>query len=41
MPGSAAQTTLGDQATPAQIATLNAQYGYDRPLLIRYVGWLT
>ncbi len=41
MPGSAAQTILGDQATPAQIAALNAQYGYDRPLLIRYAGWLT
>src|SRR5579864_5444589 len=41
MPGSAAQTILGDQATPAQIAALNAQYGYDRPLLIRYAGWLS
>lgn len=40
MPGSAAQTILGDSATPQQIATLNAQYGYDQPLLVRYVGWL-
>jgi peptide/nickel transport system permease protein len=41
MPGSAAQAILGDQATPEQIAALNAQYGYDRPIVIRYIGWLT
>jgi peptide/nickel transport system permease protein len=40
MPGSAAQTILGDQATPEQIAALDAQYGYDRPILVRYAGWL-
>jgi peptide/nickel transport system permease protein len=41
MPGSAAQGILGDSATPQQIAALNAQYGYDQPVLLRYVGWLT
>jgi peptide/nickel transport system permease protein len=41
MPGSAAQAILGDQATPEQIAVLNAQYGYDQPILVRYVGWLS
>ena len=40
MPGSAAQMILGDQATPEQIASLNAQYGYDRPVVVRYIGWL-
>ncbi len=40
MPGSAAQTILGDSATPEQIALLNAQYGYDRPAWERYLGWL-
>jgi peptide/nickel transport system permease protein len=40
MPGSAAQTILGDQATPQQIAMLNAAYGYDQPAVERYAGWL-
>jgi peptide/nickel transport system permease protein len=40
MPGSAATAILGDSATPEQIAALNAQYGYDRPLYERYVDWL-
>jgi peptide/nickel transport system permease protein len=40
MPGSAAQTILGDSATPDQIAALNAQYGYNRPLYERYWDWL-
>jgi peptide/nickel transport system permease protein len=40
MPGSAAQAILGDQATPEQIAALNARYGYDRPAWERYAGWL-
>ena len=40
MPGSAAQTILGDTATPQQIATLNAQYGFDAPSWERYLRWL-
>lgn len=40
MPGSAAQAILGNQATPQQIAALNAQYGYDRPSWERYATWL-
>jgi peptide/nickel transport system permease protein len=40
MPGSAAQAILGDQATPQQIAALNAQYGFDQPILLRYAAWL-
>lgn len=40
MPGSAAQIILGEYATPEQIAALNAEYGYDQPVLVRYVDWL-
>lgn len=40
MPGSAALTILGAYATPRQIAALNAQYGFNRPLVVRYVTWL-
>ena len=39
-PGSAAQLILGDYATPEQIATLNAAYGYDLPIWQRYLSWL-
>lgn len=40
MPGSAAQTILGEHATLEQIAALNAEYGYDQPAVVRYLGWL-
>jgi peptide/nickel transport system permease protein len=40
MPGSPAQAILGDQATPEQIAHLNAQYGFDQPAWWRYGVWL-
>ncbi len=39
-PGSPAQLILGDNATPEQIAKLNAAYGYDLPVLERYLHWL-
>jgi peptide/nickel transport system permease protein len=39
-PGSAAQLILGENATPEQIATLNAQYGYNLPVMERYLLWL-
>src|SRR5690242_18411693 len=39
-PGSAAQLILGENATPEQIATLNAQFGYDLPVMERYLLWL-
>ncbi|MEJ1158294.1 ABC transporter permease [Prosthecomicrobium sp. N25] len=39
-PGSAAQLILGENATPEQIAALNAQYGYDLPVIERYLRWL-
>jgi peptide/nickel transport system permease protein len=39
-PGSAAQLILGENATPEQIAKLNAEYGYDLPVIQRYWNWL-
>ncbi len=40
MPGSAAGAILGPAATQDQIDALNAQYGYDKPIVVRYVDWL-
>lgn len=39
-PGSVAQTILGEEATPENIAVLNASLGYDRPFLVQYFDWL-
>lgn len=39
-PGSVAQTILGEEATPENIAALNASLGYDRPFLVQYVDWV-
>lgn len=39
-PGTVAQLILGENASPEQIAQVNAQYGYDRPLIERYLVWL-
>lgn len=41
MPGSPAAVILGSAATQDQIDQLNAAYGYDQPLLVRYWSWLT
>lgn len=35
-----AAVALGDQATPEDIARLNAVYGLDQPFLVRYLDWL-
>lgn len=40
MPGSPAQAILGDQATADQIQALNQQYGYNDPVLERYLAWV-
>ena len=40
MPGSPALAMLGDQATPEQVARLNAELGLDRPFLVRYGEWV-
>src|SRR3989440_11953951 len=40
LPGDLAYTILGDQATPEKVAALRHDMGLDRPLWIRYFGWL-
>lgn len=40
MPGDAAASLAGDNATEAEIAALRAQLGLDRPLIVRYIEWL-
>jgi peptide/nickel transport system permease protein len=40
LPGSAAQQLLGAEATPSQIAELEAELGLDRPAWQRYLEWL-
>ncbi|MGO1290442.1 ABC transporter permease [Brevibacterium linens] len=40
LPGNAAQVALGTNATPETVAALEAQYGLDRPPLIRYFDWM-
>ena len=40
LPGDAAQETLGQSATPAQIAALRHTMGLDVPAPVRYVRWL-
>ena len=40
LPGSTAQSLLGERATPAAIARFNAQYGLDRPITTQYWAYL-
>jgi len=40
LPGDAAIAILGDTATPDQIASLRAELGLERPLVVRYADWL-
>lgn len=40
LPGDAAQTALGQAATPETIAALRLQFGLDLPAPLRYVNWL-
>lgn len=43
MPSDPAQTILGGagaKPTPEQLAAVNAQYGFDRPVLVQYVDYL-
>jgi peptide/nickel transport system permease protein len=39
--GSPATMMLGENATPGAVADLNARYGFDRPVHVQYVDWLT
>lgn len=36
LPGDPARALLGEKATPEAIARINAQYGFDQPLLVQY-----
>ena len=40
LPGSPARVTLGVQATPEAVATLERQMGLDRPLPVQYLDWI-
>lgn len=40
IPGDAAVSKLGTQATPERIAALRAEMGLDRPFFVRYGNWL-
>ncbi len=40
LPGSPARVTLGVQATPEAVATLERQMGLDRPLPVQYLSWI-
>lgn len=40
LPGDVAQTILGQQATPENLAALRAELGLDKPPVTRYLGWL-
>lgn len=39
--GSPAALMLGQDATPQSIAELNARVGFDRPLLVQYLEWMS
>lgn len=40
VPGSAARSALGIDATPQALARFEAQHGLDRPLVVQYAEWL-
>lgn len=40
LPGSPASAILGPEATPEAVAALDAEYGFDQPLIVRYLMWL-
>src|SRR5688500_14783495 len=40
LPGDVASAILGQQATPEDLATLRAEMGLDRPVVVRYAEWL-
>jgi peptide/nickel transport system permease protein len=39
-PGGPIRALVGPRATPQQVATLNQQYGFDRPFYVQYVKWV-
>ncbi|WP_268794399.1 ABC transporter permease [Pseudarthrobacter siccitolerans] len=40
VPGSPAVSIAGDYATPEVIAAINEQYGFEKPVMERYVDWV-
>src|SRR3954468_16200079 len=40
LPGDPALVMLGTDARPDTLAALRAQYGFDQPLLTRYLHWI-
>jgi peptide/nickel transport system permease protein len=40
LPGDPARTLLGQRATPAGIAQVNAQYGFDKPLVVQFATYV-
>jgi peptide/nickel transport system permease protein len=41
IPGTPGRTILGESATEEQVAALNKELGYDRPLIAQYGSWLS
>jgi peptide/nickel transport system permease protein len=41
LPGNPGRLVLGREATPAAVEQFNHQLGFDRPLPVRYVDWLS
>ena len=41
LPGGPAAALLGERATPEAIARINALYGFDQPLPVQYLKYLT
>ena len=40
LPGNAAETMLGESATPESLKALSAKLGLDQPPLTRYAAWM-
>lgn len=40
LPGDAASAVLGSNATPDKLASLRAEFGLDRPAIVRYLDWV-
>lgn len=41
LPGGPARALLGPRATPARVRAFNAEYGYNKPLVVQYFTWLS
>ncbi len=40
LPGDPARSLLGDRATPESVARVNAQYGFDKPIVEQYLTYI-